>query len=204
MNTSSPFSFPFTFPPDLTQMPAWLQPPDWLVREVQQRVVLALNHVLQQENEAMARISRQKGQVVQVSIAQIAMKLVATPAGLLDLAAAGSKPDLTLTVTDTNPLSLVQATSRGDKPAIQIQGDVQLAAEVNWLVDHVRWDAEEDLSRIIGDAPAHGAMQALRQAGEMLKKFAPAKANPAGATNAGASTASAASAGPAAQASTNP
>jgi ubiquinone biosynthesis accessory factor UbiJ len=46
----------------------------------------------------------------------------------------------------------------------------------------VRWDVEEDLSRIIGDAPAHSAMQALRQAGEMLKKFAPAKANSAGAT----------------------
>jgi ubiquinone biosynthesis accessory factor UbiJ len=173
MNTSSPFSFPFTFPPDLTQMPAWMQPPDWLVREVQQRVVLALNHVLQQENEAMARISRQKGRVVHVSIAQIAMKLVATPAGLLDLAVADSKPDLTLTVTQTNPLSLLQTTLRGDKPAIQIQGDVQLAAEVNWLVDHVRWDAEEDLSRIVGDAPAYGIMQALRQAGEMLKKFAP-------------------------------
>lgn len=58
-------------------MPAWLQPPDWLVREVQQRVVLVLNHVLQQENEAMARLSRQKGQVVQVSIAQIAIKNIA-------------------------------------------------------------------------------------------------------------------------------
>ncbi len=179
MNTSSPFSLPFTFPPDLTQMPAWLQPPEWLVREVQQRVVLGLNDVLQQENEAMARISRQKGQVVLVSIAHIAIKLIATPAGLLDLAAPDYKPDLTLTVTDTNPLSLMQATLRGDKPAIQIHGDVQLAAQVNWLVDHVRWDVEEDLSRIVGDALAHSTMQALRQAGEMLKKFAPAPASSA-------------------------
>ena len=48
---------------------------------------------------------------------------------------------------------------------------MQLAAEVNWLVDHVRWDAEEDLSRIIGDAPAHSAMQALRQAGADAQKI---------------------------------
>jgi ubiquinone biosynthesis accessory factor UbiJ len=176
MNTSSPFSLPGIFPPNLQQLPAWMQPPDWLVRELQQRVVLALNHVLQQEPEAMARLARQKGQVAEMLMAPISMKLIATPAGLLDLASRDTKADLTITVTETNPLTLLQTTLRGEKPAIQIQGDVQLAAEVNWLVDHVRWDAEEDLSRIIGDAPAHGAMQALRQAGQMLKKFAPGPA----------------------------
>jgi ubiquinone biosynthesis accessory factor UbiJ len=186
MNTSSPFSLPGIFPPNLQQLPAWMQPPDWLVRELQQRVVLALNHVLQQEPEAMARLARQKGQVAEMLMAPISMKLIATPAGLLDLASRDTKADLTITVTETNPLTLLQTTLRGEKPAIQIQGDVQLAAEVNWLVDHVRWDAEEDLSRIIGDAPAHGAMQALRQAGQMLKKFAPGPA-------AGSATADAAS-----------
>jgi ubiquinone biosynthesis accessory factor UbiJ len=173
MNNTSPFSLPFNFP---SSPPAWLAPPDWLVRELQQRVVLALNHVLQQENEAMTRLARQKGQVAHIQIAPIAIKLVATPAGLLDIAAPEAKADLTLTVTDSNPLSLLQTSLRGEKPAIQIQGDVQLAAEVNWLVDHVRWDAEEDLSRIIGDVPAHSVMQALRQVGDMLKKFAPTAA----------------------------
>ncbi len=176
MKTASPFSLPFAFPPNLQDLPAWMQPPDWLVRELQQRIVLALNHVLQQETEAMARLSRQKGRVAQVNVAQIAISLVATPAGLVDIAPPGSKPDLSLTVTETNPLAMLKTTLRGEKPAIQVQGDVQLAAEVNWLVDHVRWDAEEDLSRILGDAPAHSIMQALRQAAQMLKKFAPAAA----------------------------
>jgi ubiquinone biosynthesis accessory factor UbiJ len=190
MTTSSPFSFPFKFPSTAQDLPTWLQPPEWLVRELQQRVVLALNHVLQQEPEAMARLARQKGQVAYMEIAPIALKLIATPAGLLDIAAEQAKADLTITVVDSNPLSLLQTTLRGEKPAIQIQGDVQLAAEVNWLVDHVRWDAEEDLSRIVGDAPAHGMMQALRQAVEMLKKFAPAP----NAASSQASTASSASA----------
>jgi ubiquinone biosynthesis accessory factor UbiJ len=193
MTTSSPFSFPFKFPSTAQDLPAWLQPPEWLVRELQQRVVLALNHVLQQEPEAMARLARQKGQVAHIELAPIALKLIATPAGLLDLAPDQAKADLSITVVDSNPLSLLQTTLRGEKPAIQIQGDVQLAAEVNWLVDHVRWDAEEDLSRIIGDAPAHGLMQALQQAAQMLKKFAPTPAASA-APSAPASTASAASA----------
>jgi ubiquinone biosynthesis accessory factor UbiJ len=173
MNTTSNSPLPFKFPPNLQDLPSWLQPPQWLVQELQQKVVLLLNHVLQQEPEAMARISRQKGKVVHVDIAQIAIKIVATPAGLLDLAAPDTKADLMVTVTQTNPVSLVQTVLRGEKPAIHIAGDVLLAAEVNWLVDHVRWDMEEDLSRMIGDAPAHTVAQLVGQATQMLRRFVP-------------------------------
>jgi ubiquinone biosynthesis accessory factor UbiJ len=48
---------------------------------------------------------------------------------------------------------------------------VQLAAEVNWLVDHVRWDLEEDLARIVGDAPAHAMAQAARGMATALRQF---------------------------------
>jgi ubiquinone biosynthesis protein UbiJ len=60
---------------------------------------------------------------------------------------------------------------RGNKPGVRVEGDVQLAAEVNWLIDHVRWDAEEDLARLIGDAPAHTLAQFTRSAITALKKF---------------------------------
>ena len=83
------------------------------------------------------------------------IRFLITPAGLLDLAARRARSDLSLTATDDSPARIAQSLLRGDKPAIRIEGDVQLAAEVNWLVDHVRWDVEEDLARIIGDAPAH-------------------------------------------------
>ena len=60
---------------------------------------------------------------------------------------------------------------RGDKPAVRIEGDVQLAADVNWLVDHVRWDIEEDLARVMGDAPAHTLGQAARNMAAALRQF---------------------------------
>ena len=155
------------------------QPPDWLMREMKQRVVLLLNHVLQQEPEAVERLKRQKGQVAGIESAWIAMKLIVTPAGLLDLADAQAEPDLSLKVLDTNPLSLLQTLLSGQKPRMEIAGDVMLAAEVNWLVDHVRWDVEEDLSRIMGDVPAHTLMKAVRGLGDMLKAFiAPATNKP--------------------------
>jgi len=48
---------------------------------------------------------------------------------------------------------------------------VQLAAEVNWLVDHVRWDIEEDLARVLGDAQAHTLAQAARGLATALRQF---------------------------------
>jgi len=79
--------------------------------------------------------------------------------------------DLRLTVTEESPLDIATALMRGDKPSVRIEGDVQLATEVNWLIDHVRWDAEEDLARLIGDAPAHTLAQWARSAMLALKKF---------------------------------
>jgi ubiquinone biosynthesis accessory factor UbiJ len=147
------------------------KPPDWLMHEIKQRLVLLLNHVLQQEPEAMQRLQRKKGQVASMEFGKIAMKLVATPAGLIDQADASAPPDLSIKVLDDNPLVLAQTLLRGDKPRMEISGDVMLAAEVNWLVDHVRWDVEEDLSRIMGDVPAHGLMQALKGLKEVLMRF---------------------------------
>jgi ubiquinone biosynthesis protein UbiJ len=168
MATQSPFSF---LEDGLRKLGAMLQPPAWAVQEVQRRIVLLLNHVLAQEPEAMTRLSRQKGRVVLFHWREFEFKLRLTPAGLLDLAPPDAASDLTLSVTEPSPVALMQAALAGDKPGVRIEGDVQLAAEVNWLVDHVRWDIEEDLARIVGDAPAHGLAGAARRALESLRQW---------------------------------
>ena len=130
-------------------------PPAWAVKEGQHRLVLLLNHVLQQEPEAQSRLRRQSGKTALIQWRAISLHLVATPAGLLDLATPSPEPDLTLSLTQSSPLDLLRSGLTGAKPEVRIEGDVQLAAEVNWLVDHLRWDIEEDLSRIVGDVVAH-------------------------------------------------
>ncbi|MBL0420980.1 hypothetical protein JI739_11540 [Ramlibacter sp. AW1] len=153
------------------QLGGLIQPPGWAVHEAQRRVVLLLNHVLMQEPEAQARLERHKGRVLEAHWRHFHMRLVATPAGLLDLAEPGIAPDLTLTVTEPSPLGLAQAALRGEKPPVRIAGDVQFAAEINWLVDHVRWDLEEDLARVLGDGPAYTLAQAGRGMVDALRRF---------------------------------
>ena len=62
-----------------------VQPPAWLVQEVQNRIVLSLNHVLQQEPQAMERLAKQSGKSVLITLAPWSLHAQATPAGLLDL-----------------------------------------------------------------------------------------------------------------------
>lgn len=168
--------FPLPVPP-LDRLP---QPPAWVVREAQRRVVLLLNHVLMQEPEAMARLARQQGRSVLFMWRDLSFSLRCTPAGLFDLADArpmeeSPAPDLTLTVTEASPLVVAQALMVGEQPAVRIEGHVALASELNWLAEHLRWDVEEDLARLIGDAPAHGLAQAARRAAQALRAWLPAR-----------------------------
>jgi len=177
MATQSPFAFLEALAGKAAEA---LQPPPWVVEESQRRLVLVLNHVLAQEPEAQARLARQKGRVVEVAWRHYTLRLVTTPAGLFDLAPAGRGPDLTLTLTQESPWDLTQAALRGDKPEVRIAGDVQLAAEINWLVDHVRWDAEEDLARVLGDAQAHTVCEGARAMAEAVRRFVGAMPRPRG------------------------
>ncbi|MGI4778887.1 MAG: hypothetical protein ACRYGA_12330 [Janthinobacterium lividum] len=172
-------SSPFSFLDDLfNRIGDRVRPPVWAVHEMQHRAVLFLNHVLQQEPEAQQRLARQKGRVVRFEWRFVTLQLVATPAGLLDIASAGAVPELTLIVTESSPFGLARATLRGDKPAVRIVGDVQLAAEVNWLVDHVRWDVKDDLARLIGDVPAHTVGNVARRAAAAIRKFVGDRSGP--------------------------
>ena len=168
MATQSPFSFLGGL---VERVMAGPQAPQWLVSEIHQRLVLFLNHVLMQEKEATDRLVRQKGRIARVQWRQYSIALMVTPAGLFDVAPEESTPDLMLEVTETSPFSLAQTALRGDKPSIRIEGDVQFAAEINWLVDNVKWDVEEDLARVIGDAPAHTLAQFAGRAAQTLRQF---------------------------------
>lgn len=168
MATQSPFSLLEGF---LQNFNIPVTPPVWAVDEMHRRTILLLNHVLMQEPQAMERLARQKGRIVLTQWRTFTFKIAITPAGLLDVADADAASDLTLQITDDNPLAIAQALMQGQKPAVRIEGDVQLAADVNWLADHVRWDMEEDLARVMGDAPAHGLVQAGKTLAQGLKQF---------------------------------
>lgn len=168
MATQSPFSMLEGL---LQNFPFPIEPPPWAIEETHRRIVLLINHVLMQEPQAMERLARQKSRVVRAQWRTLTFTVVVTPAGLFDLAQPEAQTDLSLVITQESPLAIAQAMLQGDKPPVRIEGDVQLAAEINWLIDHVRWDVEEDLARLVGDVPAHAVTNATRNMAHAVEQF---------------------------------
>lgn len=168
MVTQSPFSFLDAL---LGQLETRFAPPPWLVDEAHRKLLLIINHVLMNEPAALERLVRQKGRQVEARWRQFSMRLAVTPVGLFEWVPAAGPVDLQMTVTEVSPALLVQQAVRGEKPAVRIEGDIQLAAEINWLVDHVQWDIEEDVARVLGDVPAHALGAVVRKALLALRQF---------------------------------
>lgn len=161
-------TFPSSF---LESLVSRLKPPEWVVEEGQQRMVLFLNHVLMQEKEAQDRLARKKGSVIHIRWGVFGIDLLVTPAGLLDRAPASAKADLLVAVATDSPVVVVQAVLASKPPPVKIEGDVQLAAEMGWLAENLRWDIEGDLARVLGDIPAHALADAGRRVIAGLKQF---------------------------------
>jgi len=85
-----------------------------------------------------------------------------TPAGLLQVLKDAESPSLTLEVSAKalNDLAGSSGSLREQAfKAVKITGDADLAQLIGRLAGQLRWEYEEDLARIVGDAPAHFAVK---------------------------------------------
>ena len=145
--------------------------PGWLDHELRNRCVLTLNHVLQQHPQAQQRLSAHQDKVLHVQWHELALHLQITPAGLLALADESRRAHLSLQVEDSSALQLARHAMWGQRPQVSISGDAELATLVNWLADHVRWNGEADLARVIGADAAGRVMVVLRAVQRALQDF---------------------------------
>lgn len=152
-----------------------------------ERLVLVVNHVLGAEPQAVARLKPHAGRVLRLELAGWPRLLGAapelgfeiTPAGLMSAHAGSQAADLTVRVDAANPALLAFRVLTGDPPAVTIDGDAQLASEVDWLLKNLRWDVESDLERLFGPTVAHelhrlgsALARALRTAGQQAAALA--------------------------------
>ena len=157
---------------DVAQQAAMrFKPPQWLEQEIHNRVVLLLNHVLQSEPEAMQRLARHSQKTIRLQLKPIEACLRITAVGLLECVAQQPNPDLSLELTSDRWSEVAQSLASGDQPDVHLYGDVMLAAEIGWLREHVRWDVEDDLARIMGNAPATLIIDTARRTLDALRAF---------------------------------
>ena len=124
-------------------------------KAVIERAVLLANHLIASEPVAAQRLRDHAGRSVLLQLDGWPGLLPALPPLALRFTAAGllewcgddvpEAPDLRVSVDASNPALVLVRT---------LAGDAQLATDVNWLFDNLRWDFEDDLARLVGDAPA--------------------------------------------------
>ena len=131
--------------------------------------VRALNGLLSREDWARERLSRHAGKTVRFALGGFAAGLAINSEGYADLADTAVVPDVTLTVDPAkfNPLGMLPGQTRPDvAEATHIEGDAALARVVADLAENLRWDPEDDLSRLVGDIPATRLIAGARAARE--------------------------------------
>ena len=117
--------------------------------------LLGLNHVLTQQSWARQRLVPYAGQIVEFHLPPLPdLRIAIKPDGLLEGAAAGAAPDLSINIKPSAvPLILLRHESM--LRDIDITGSADLAQVVQQLFRELEWDFEEDLSRLFGDVLAH-------------------------------------------------
>lgn len=134
-----------------------------LAPALMERAALALNHVLSSEPEAAARLVAHKGKLVRVQLdnwpgllpVPPLLGFRVTPAGLVEWVGEDITADLRVRVDAANPAALALRLAAGEQPSVEIDGDAQLAADIDWLLKNLRWDVEADLERLFGPGAAH-------------------------------------------------
>lgn len=147
-----------------------------LAPAVLERLTLLANHVIGSEAVALSRLQPHAGKVVQLEAAQwpallpplppLAWRI--TPAGMLEWCGLErtAAAELTVRLVADNPALLAARIFAGETPQAEVVGDAQLAADVNWLMQNLRWDAAADLERVFPPAVA----DALHRAGQAVAR----------------------------------
>lgn len=123
-----------------------------------QPAVAALNHLLTQSGWALQRLAGFSGKTARFNIAPFSFVYTVQGDGTLREAAQDASADAICTI----PPSLLPRLALSDEASyaqIQSSGDAELLTEIFYVARHLRWDAAEDLSHVIGDIAAERTVQ---------------------------------------------
>jgi ubiquinone biosynthesis protein UbiJ len=120
----------------------------------------AINHLLRGAGWPRERLKPWAGRCVRFELMPWTALLMIGDEGDVRNAA-NETPDATIRVSPAGALRLMGGDETAWREA-QITGDTELAREILSIVQHLRWDVEEDLSAVVGDIAAHRIVEAGR------------------------------------------
>jgi len=130
-----------------------------MLKEVSTHVI---QHLLAQNAWSAPLLQPYASQSVQLNFVLFKTTLVILEDGSLAVAGETAAADATITIPPSLLLRLI-AKDEAARLQIRVDGDTHLATVLAKVLSHVRWDYEDDLSRLVGDVPANKIGEFARQ-----------------------------------------
>lgn len=121
-----------------------------------------INHLLEQDPGEKARLARHAGKVARVDAGVADWRLRVEAGGAVSAADPALAPNVSIFIDAADLPLLLQDRSRAFS-MVRIEGDAEFASALSQLMNNLRWDAEEDLSRVFGDLAAGRIAATARQ-----------------------------------------
>lgn len=117
-------------------------------------VAAFINHLLRSASWARDALARHAGKTVRFEVFPFAVALTVLDSGEVAPAGADAAPAATVKLVPGLMLRLA-ASDESAWREIDITGDTDFASAIHHVTRNLRWDVEEDLSRVFGDIAAH-------------------------------------------------
>ena len=126
----------------------------------------AINHLLRSASWARDALSGHAGKTARFEVFPLVAELTVLDSGEVAPAGANAAPAATVKLA---PGLLLRLAARDESAwrEIDIAGDTDFASAIHHVTRNLRWDVEEDLSRVFGDVAAHR----MTQTGRTLRRW---------------------------------
>ncbi|EJN06711.1 SCP2 domain-containing protein [Herbaspirillum sp. YR522] len=112
-----------------------------------------INHLLAQEPWARQGLLAHAGKLACIDTGAVQLRLKVSADGYVQDAAADQPANVTIRVK-LSDLPLIAANRERAVSYVKLEGDADFANAISQLSQNLRWDAEDDLARVIGDVAA--------------------------------------------------
>ncbi len=139
-------------------------------------LIAPLNHVLAGNAWARDRLRPHGGALVGIQVGGLELRFQIDSQGLFAAGTGDLAPDVTIAVPLASLPKLAIDGQRDAMGAVRLSGNAELADTVAFVLRHLEWDVEADLSGFIGDIAAHRVVSSLRNLRPVPRKTAEAVA----------------------------
>lgn len=135
-----------------------------------------VNHLLAQDAWARTQLAAHAGKIARLDAGLLALDWQVTAEGMFQAAEAGAAPHVVIRVKLADVPLILQNRERAVS-YVRIEGDADFANTISRLSESLKWEAEEDLGRVVGDVAAHrivvtakSALAGVRTRGQALQE----------------------------------